>query len=484
MATVFKRSSKQGAPYYASFYEVLPSGELKRRIVSTKTPEHSQAKQIAAKLASDAAIRRHGFVDVQAEHFHKCKKLAISELLPVFESSLKTKSGVSKNAKQKLNYLKSFSDHSKITTIGKINADVVHEFKRHLLDVQKQSARTVQYNLHAIKHFTKWLVSTGRLQVDPLLSVESPNPKSDRRKERRMLTPDEWNWLVRGTVQAGFHSNMDATARILLYRLAIQTGLRSSELRSLNRGHFHLTDGQPYVRLRSDSTKNAQTAIQYIDQGLAEDLRVYLSTKTPQALAFSMPCATKVAAMVQRDLTAGRAIWVKDTTDAEVRAKREQSDFLSVQNEAGQKFDFHCLRHTCGAWLALRGVQPKIIQSVMRHSAITLTLDTYGHLLKGSEAAAITQSAALTAMPVLATGTDGQPTCFRIATSEGAWAVLDAAKPCETGQADCDDAPVQNLQDSQVNCENLRILAKPYKAEGTGFEPATGKPATDFESAP
>jgi integrase len=61
-------------------------------------------------------------------------------------------------------------------------------------------------------------------------------------------------------------------------------------------------------------------------------------------------------------------------------------DFLSPTNHEGETLDFHCLRHTCGAWLAMTGVHPKVVQTVMRHSAITLTMDSYGHLFPGQEA--------------------------------------------------------------------------------------------------
>jgi len=47
----------------------------------------------------------------------------------------------------------------------------------------------------------------------------------------------------------------------------------------------------------------------------------------------------------------------------------------------GRIIDFHALRHTCGAWAATGGASPKAIQTLMRHSSIMLTLDTYGHLL-------------------------------------------------------------------------------------------------------
>ncbi|NLE56957.1 MAG: tyrosine-type recombinase/integrase [Planctomycetes bacterium] len=53
---------------------------------------------------------------------------------------------------------------------------------------------------------------------------------------------------------------------------------------------------------------------------------------------------------------------------------------------AGERLDFHALRHTCGAWLALSGAHPKAVQAVMRHLTITLTMDTYGHLFPGQEA--------------------------------------------------------------------------------------------------
>ncbi|MBN2474708.1 MAG: hypothetical protein JXB62_08870, partial [Pirellulales bacterium] len=36
-------------------------------------------------------------------------------------------------------------------------------------------------------------------------------------------------------------------------------------------------------------------------------------------------------------------------------------------------------------------VHPKTVQSVMRHSTITLTMDTYGHLFPGQEAEAVSR---------------------------------------------------------------------------------------------
>ena len=37
----------------------------------------------------------------------------------------------------------------------------------------------------------------------------------------------------------------------------------------------------------------------------------------------------------------------------------------------------------------MAGVHSKVVQTVMRHSTITLTMDTYGHLFPGQEADAV-----------------------------------------------------------------------------------------------
>lgn len=91
--------------------------------------------------------------------------------------------------------------------------------------------------------------------------------------------------------------------------------------------------------------------------------------------------------------------------------KKAAADFLLPANALGHELDFHSLRHTCGAWLAIAGVNVKVIQSVMRHSSITLTLDTYGHLMPGAEqeaAAVLTQI--LSVHSSRSPGTDrGQP---------------------------------------------------------------------------
>ena len=49
----------------------------------------------------------------------------------------------------------------------------------------------------------------------------------------------------------------------------------------------------------------------------------------------------------------------------------------------GEGFTFHSLRHTFASGLCNKREYPKVIQSLLGHSSITQTMDTYSHLMGG-----------------------------------------------------------------------------------------------------
>ena len=44
---------------------------------------------------------------------------------------------------------------------------------------------------------------------------------------------------------------------------------------------------------------------------------------------------------------------------------------------------FHDLRHTCATLLLGKGTHVKLVQELLGHSTIAVTLDTYSHVLPG-----------------------------------------------------------------------------------------------------
>ena len=87
-------------------------------------------------------------------------------------------------------------------------------------------------------------------------------------------------------------------------------------------------------------------------------------------------------------LAAGRAwpesVFVFSTPiGTPVDPRNATSDFHLMRREAGlDATRFHDLRHTAATLLLAQGVDPRTIMETLGHSQISLTLNTYTHVLK------------------------------------------------------------------------------------------------------
>lgn len=50
---------------------------------------------------------------------------------------------------------------------------------------------------------------------------------------------------------------------------------------------------------------------------------------------------------------------------------------------------FHDLRHTCASLLLVQGVHPRVVMDILGHSQISLTMDTYSHVIPSLQREAI-----------------------------------------------------------------------------------------------
>ena len=193
------------------------------------------------------------------------------------------------------------------------------------------------------------------------------NTKVDRRHDRRALSVDEIRKLLDVTLNGPDVLGIAGLDRCVLYRIATETALRAGEIRSLTRASFDLNGTEPTVTVTAAYAKGRRTDTLPLRIETADMLRGHLAAKAPNAPAFRMPHPNSLIDMLRADLAAaGIEYWVDDLV-----------------------FDFHGFRHTTGTWLAAQNVHPKVIQRIMRHSTITLTMDRYSHAYRADEAAAI-----------------------------------------------------------------------------------------------
>ena len=207
----------------------------------------------------------------------------------------------------------------------------------------KSSPRTLNLYLASINAFFAWLRETERTEGDPLSRVKKVNGSRDIRRKRRALTDDEAARLLA----------VAPAWRRETYFLALWTGLRREELKSLTWGDVLLDAEPPRVVPRAETTKNGKSEPIPLHADIVEELRRMKGVgKSPN---------TRVIRMFSR----------MEPLKADL-AKAG----IEFESERGRA-DFHSLRHTFNARMAANGVPLVFAQRAMRHSTPNLTANQY-----------------------------------------------------------------------------------------------------------
>jgi hypothetical protein len=150
----------------------------------------------------------------------------------------------------------------------------------------------------------------------------------------------------------------------MIYRLAVESGLRANEIRQLRRADFDFDNCT--VTVRDHTAKSRREKNLPLRSATAHEIEAMLSQKLPDAQAFKVP--GKPIDMLRPDL---------------------ENAGIEYQDDLGRYCDFHSLRHTTASLLAASGVHPATAREILRHSDMNLTLGHYTHTLRGQEAEAI-----------------------------------------------------------------------------------------------
>ena len=424
---------KRGDRYWISWFD---ENGL-RKCCSAKTTERRLAERLLQSKVDRVIKIKAGLIDLVAEKLAESSRRLVDELARIYGSKLRAEGRTEPYAKRTEREIREFAQDMGIDTIGEINAEKAVAYLERLR-LAGWAARTMQCRITSVKSLTRWAWREGMLATDPLAGLKRPNPETDRRLQRRMLTIEEWHWLESATLNAPSRFGLSGHERAMLYTIALQTGLRAGELQTLTKSSLHLSGDHPFVRVEAGGTKNRKPAKQYLRPRLADQLRKHAARMAPGAKVFKIP-RWDLAEMLCKDLADARAAWIRAAVhDSEEALRRRESDFLIKKNSDGHTIDFHALRHTCGAWAAIGGASPKAIQTLMRHSTIVLTLDTYGHML-----------------PDEAAETVGRMPGFDQAESQAATGTLNSESECSSNVRNRSTIGGDDLRESAAECDYL-----------------------------
>lgn len=479
-----------------------------RRQVNSGTPDLATAERIAGQLQNKAALRQSGIIDPTQERFSNEARRPLVDHIEDYRRYLASKDNTPKHVESTVRYIEIICQRMNAKQVSDLNGAAVLQIVGELRNkgISKRTKdgvgpRTANAYLTAVKGFSRWLWRERRTPVDALATLPRFNEETDRRHVRRELTPDELAYLlafVEGYTTK-FH-NMAGPDRATAYRLALGTGFRAGELRSLTPAGFDFNADPVTVTVDAAYSKRRRRDVQPIRSDLAERLRPWLAGygRDEHPLA-KMPDNT--ARMLQQDMAAARRKWIDDApTDGE-REQRQRSDFLAYQDADGRVVDFHAQRHTYISGIVAGGCSVKTAQELARHSTPALTIGRYAHarlhdLTAALDALPDLQSPEANATPqaLAATGTDDDTHRWNVAADRQQYSSETRQENANCGEPanDCSGAEtaperdqverpnVLKLQDVATRQTHSARCGSKRRAWDSNPQPA--KPASDFES--
>jgi len=294
----------------------------------------------------------------------------LSEHLSDFHASILHKNRTRNHANLTEARVRNVLDGCRFVYFSDISAASVERFLAEQRDNGNgMGAQTSNYYLQAFKQFCKWLVRDGRASESPVEHLSGVNAKLDRRHDRRNLTADELVRLLIVTMKGATHHKLGGRSRAMLYRLAMESGLRRKELAALTPSSFDFKAGEPTVSVSPRNVKNRKATTLPIRQVLADELqRWFEEAEIGPESPLWRKLTKRTSDMLKRDLEAAGIPYVDDS---------------------GLFADFHALRHSFVSLITQGGVHPKIAQRLARHSTVELTLARYSHTLLSDEADAL-----------------------------------------------------------------------------------------------
>ena len=355
---------------------------------SLKTRDRRAAELLAAEMVKREEMRRAGAVDP----FEEQRVRPLSEHVADFETWLNSRGVSEAHVNDRMGCLRAYVEAAGPRDLPGLEPVRASEW----LGEAKASglaARTVNRRYEALRQFGRFLLRTRRMAFDPFESLSPLNAAEDRRHVRRALTPDEAERLIQAARTRPLEAAQAARtlkgvsraeevrlraqgeARVLLYAVALGTGLRRGELTRLRWADVDLDDGAVTVRAESAKSRREQSVPLRAD--LVTALREQRGTSEAMDLVFP-PATFPTLRTFKRDLAAAGIIrreMVEVPSGSGKRRRRRE--VFHTEDENGRVVDFHSLRLTFVTGLSLAGVHPRIAQALARHSTIDLTMQVY-----------------------------------------------------------------------------------------------------------
>ncbi|QVL33228.1 tyrosine-type recombinase/integrase [Telmatocola sphagniphila] len=366
-------------------------------VTCTECKDEANARKELEKYERQAERVRKGIITPAEEKLEKQTPKPIAEHFDAFEHYLRSKEVTKVHRENSRRYLNRLAEECSFVTLLSMRRESFEKWLANRI-VDGMSARSRNAHREALNAFCNWCVATERLLDNPFRLVRKANEDADPRRQRRAMTAEELRRLLqvakerplkealmirRGERKGQLAANVSdelkvrleqiGRERALIYKTLVLTGLRRGELASLTVAKLSLAGSSPHAYLDAADEKNRTGSVIPIRDDLADDLRHWLADK----LRALQDLARARGESIPRELPAQTKLFAVPAQMIRTFDRDLKAAGIPKVDDRGRTLDVHAMRTTFGTLLSKAGVSPRTAQAAMRHSDISLTMNTY-----------------------------------------------------------------------------------------------------------
>ena len=197
---------------------------------------------------------RTGVVSREELEKAEARQITLDEALERLKTKMQASGNMPVHIKGTIRRITVVLSECDIDSLADIRREAIERWVANERQRGVRSGQTINLYIMSLKSFIQYLTDVEILPNHSLKSLRKLNPEIDRRRIRRALTEDEISRLLKAAASGICLAAGEPEERVLIYRLLLGTGLRSTELSLLTPSQIDFD--RCLLRIEAAKTKN------------------------------------------------------------------------------------------------------------------------------------------------------------------------------------------------------------------------------------
>lgn len=171
----------------------------------------------------------------------------------------------------------------------------------------------------------------------------------------------------------------------IIFELAIYTGMRMGEILALPISDIDLENKRIYIR----QTLTANRKIKSGSKTMSGNRSISIPDFLVEKIKAHIEMIKREKEMYGEEYNKENLLICSTAGTPQSKQNLTKMWYLLLKKAGVRRIRFHDLRHTCASLLLSIGTHPKVVQELLGHSSIKITLDLYSHMMPNMQSEAV-----------------------------------------------------------------------------------------------